>query len=106
MEAAEINFIAGPNNTRFQVVQDKAQNVKAYKLMAAHLDKDGNEVQFDINQESDGTQRLLDIAPGLLDIFSKEKVYVIDELDRSLHPEITTSLLNIFGLFYEIKLFF
>jgi AAA15 family ATPase/GTPase len=64
--------------------------------MTAHLDNEGNEKLFDIDQESDGTQRLLDLAPGLLDIFSGDKVYIIDELDRSLHPDITVSILDAF----------
>lgn len=64
--------------------------------MTAHDSDDGEEVLFDINEESDGTQRLLDIAPGLLDIFSTEKTYIIDELDRSLHADITTSIFKAF----------
>ncbi|AMO56183.1 abortive phage infection protein [Endozoicomonas montiporae] len=88
--------ISGPHNTRYQVVRSTNGVVQTFKLMTSHLNNKGEQVQFDINQESDGTQRLLDIAPGLLDIFSKDKVYIVDEIDRSLHPEITTSLLNHF----------
>lgn len=89
-------LLAGPRNTRYQINKDASGKIKAYKLMTVHIDENGNEVSFDINQESDGTQRLLDIAPGLLDIFTQEKTYIIDELDRSLHSDITTSIFKAF----------
>lgn len=89
-------LIAGPRNERFQISKDKNGDVKVSKLMTSHLNEKGKERLFDLNEESDGTQRLLDIALGLIDVFSEEKVYIIDELDRSLHPDITTSILNSF----------
>lgn len=89
-------LISGPNNTRYQVCKSESGEIKAFKLMTKHIDSDGNTIFFDLNKESDGTQRLLDIAPGLLDIFSQEKTYIIDELDRSLHPDITTSIFKAF----------
>lgn len=89
-------LLAGPNNTRYQICKSDTGDIRAFKLMTAHINSNGKDVLFDINQESDGTQRLLDIAPGLLDIFSTEKTYVIDELDRSLHPDITTSIFKAF----------
>lgn len=89
-------ILAAPHNTRYQIRKTKDGEIEAYKLMTAHDNDAGEEVLFDINQESDGTQRLLDIAPGLLDIFSTEKTYIIDELDRSLHPDITTSIFKAF----------
>lgn len=51
---------------------------------------------FQFGDESDGTQRLFDFMDIL---FSKEKnrVYVIDELDRSLHPLLTRHLVKLFN---------
>lgn len=89
-------LLAGPHNTRYQLCKNESGEVKAFKLMTSHQNNEGGETFFEINQESDGTQRLLDIVPGLLDIFSHEKIYIIDEIDRSLHPEITSSILNSF----------
>ena len=67
--------------------------------MTSHKNHQGDSVDFDVNQESDGSQRILDIAPGLLELFSQDKVYVIDEIDRSLHSEITIAVesLSIFN---------
>ena len=57
----------------------------------------GRGVQFDIDDESDGTQRLLDLLPMLF--FTKENsysIYFVDEIDRSLHTKLSQYLLNEF----------
>ena len=51
---------------------------------------------FDLNEESDGTIRLLDFIPAFQDITSKEKVYIIDEIERSIHPLLIKELINKF----------
>ena len=95
LEDNEVIFITTHEN-RFQIVRNKQGEIVAHKLMASHIDSDGDEVLFDLTQESDGTQRLLDLAPGLIELMHKDYVYVIDELDRSLHPDITTTLVSSF----------
>lgn len=81
---------------RYQIMKNEHGEISAHKLMSVHLNSTGNEVLLDLTQESDGTQRLLDIAPGLIDLLNKERVYVIDEVERSLHTDITTALLENF----------
>jgi AAA15 family ATPase/GTPase len=67
----------------------------AKKLMAAHTDVNGKDVVFEMNRESDGSLRAIDLLPAFIDLLSsKKKVYVIDELDRSLHSRLTRSLLE------------
>ncbi len=51
-----------------------------------HRASDGREVAFATKDESDGTHRIMHLAPALLELKSGEKVYVVDEFDRSLHP--------------------
>jgi AAA15 family ATPase/GTPase len=89
-------LLAVPPNTRYQFCKESSGEIKAYKLMTVHINDEGEETLFDLNQESDGTLRLLDIAPGLLEIFSRDKTYIIDEIDRSLHPDMTTSIFKAF----------
>lgn len=96
LSSHETAILSGHKGVRYLVALDEQEQAVAYKLMTAHKDSDGDEVLFEVNQESDGTQRLLDIAPGLLDLMAENKVYVIDELDRSLHAEITTRLVSSF----------
>jgi hypothetical protein len=72
----------------------------AQKIMTGHgiQTEEGNEdtVYLEVFEESDGTQRLFDILPGLMDLLDGEKVFIIDELDRSLHPHLTRNILALF----------
>lgn len=56
------------------------------RLKTIHQGKDGSQVTFDFEDESSGTQRLVEILPILADLGITERVYVVDELDRKLHP--------------------
>jgi len=56
-------------------------------IVANHLDDNGNEVEFGIKLESDGTQRLIDYIPAIYGIIEEECVYLIDEIERSIHPK-------------------
>lgn len=56
------------------------------QLVAIHKTIDGNIVEFSLVDESDGTRRLIDYIPLLFDIINSDSVYVVDEIERSLHP--------------------
>jgi len=49
---------------------------------------------FELKEESDGTQRIFDFVPMLQEAKSKEDTYVIDEIDRSLHPALVRALVS------------
>lgn len=54
-------------------------------------------VEFDLEDESDGTQRLLDLLPMLFAMDKKAtNIYIVDEIDRSLHTRLSKYLLNLF----------
>ncbi|GGH65015.1 transporter [Paenibacillus silvae] len=61
-----------------------------------HGEKSFSDFEFD--EESDGTRRLFDLL-DLLISNEKNKVYVIDELERSLHPKLTYKFIE---LFFEV----
>ncbi len=57
----------------------------------------GRDVPFFLYEESDGTQRLLHLAGLLYDGgVDKGRTVVVDELERSLHPLLTRSLVKAF----------
>lgn len=66
-----------------------------YEIKFEHT-LNGKNYNFDKENESDGTQRLLDLLPILFDIENKSKMYFIDELDRSLHTLLTKNILSNF----------
>lgn len=74
----------------------KDGKVIAEKLVTYHKSIDGSEIPFEIFQESDGTQRVIDLLPAILEIsrLDSRQIYVIDELDRSMHTHLTRKLIE------------
>lgn len=86
----------GPEDKRYLLEIDNGE-IKANKLMLRHQMSDSDkEILFDMSEESDGTRRLMDLFPGIANLESKEKVFVVDELDRSLHPVLSRELIKLF----------
>ena len=81
-----VRLLTEPMFERFMVAR-KNGNLIAKKLIAYHSTTDGSEVKFEMRQESDGSRRVIDILPAFLSLASdgSKKVYVIDEVERSLH---------------------
>jgi len=98
-EGMTARLIAEPANDRFLVSRQHGE-LKAKKLVSFHKDSQGHNIKFDMQNESDGTQRSIDLLPAFLEISApaNDKVYVIDELDRSLHTLLTRRLLDGFLL--------
>lgn len=64
------------------------------KLVAYHIGEDGK-VEYDLDDESDGTLRLLDFFPALyLILISDTASIIIDEIDRSIHPALLKQVLR------------
>lgn len=56
---------------------------------------EGKNVYFSLQEESDGTARLLDLIEILFKV-SSNNIYVIDEIDRCLHPALTAQVIKLF----------
>lgn len=67
------------------------------KLQIEHIGKNKITAQFGMDEESDGTVRLLDFVPAFQDIATKSKVYIIDEIERSIHPLLIKELVGKFS---------
>lgn len=61
-----------------------------------HIDSQGNEVEFDFEEESEGTKRLSCLLGMLLFALEHGNVVIIDELALSLHPLLTSELVKLF----------
>jgi uncharacterized protein len=70
------------------------EEVIAKKIVTSHLNNKGNPVDFTIEMESDGTRRLIDYLPALDRIINEERVYLIDEIERSIHPVLIKEIIN------------
>jgi AAA15 family ATPase/GTPase len=68
------------------------------QLKLEHIGKDNISAQFDLDEESDGTIRLLDFIPAFQDIVKNSRVFIIDEIERSIHPLLIKELVQKFSL--------
>lgn len=74
----------------------KDQAPEMLSLKTSHLASNGKPVEFETDEESDGTRRVMHLAPALLDLQRSETTYVVDELDRSLHPHLSKFFIEAF----------
>ena len=90
LNKAEQNSMAMIQNlggTRFLIFKDEEGQIKLIQLRTRHRSEDGEFIDFSIEEESDGTQRLINLIPALFILKQEEeKVIFLDELDRRLHP--------------------
>ena len=56
----------------------------------------GDRTKFEMDQESTGSLRLIQLLPALYPLYwdDSRKVYIVDELDRSLHTLLTNELIE------------
>lgn len=64
------------------------------RLITKHKSISGLLEKFDLNEESDGTLRLLDLLPTFEFILQNDYVFFIDEIGRSIHPSLLKELIN------------
>lgn len=76
--------------------KDETDKLMVLNLSPVRLDKENSEVKFEISEESDGTQRLIDLFPMLIHLSRGNAVYVIDEIERSLHSLLMKKLFDYF----------
>jgi len=69
--------------------EDDSGHPVQLRLKTQHQGRNGIIENFDFGEESSGTQRLMEILPILIDVKNHEKIYIVDELDRKLHPLLT-----------------
>jgi AAA15 family ATPase/GTPase len=67
-----------------------------YKVGAVHCHQPGQAEVLDLSEESDGTRRLLDLTPALFRLQNTPAVFCIDEIDRSLHPQLVRKYVEFF----------
>lgn len=88
-------ILRSPDGARFRVFPKEGE-LMARRIVTFRETKEGGKVPFETSDESDGTLRLFDLSPVFHDLDTPgcRRVYVIDELDRSMHTQLTTALLE------------
>lgn len=75
--------------------QENVEEQRTYQTLAT-VHRCESHALLDINEESDGTQKVFHLATPFFRAMEKGKILVIDELDTQLHPLLLEMLLEIF----------
>ena len=75
-------------------VMEENDKIFAKRIFTEHLDKEGHKVFFPFGWESDGTKRLLEYTPLINGVINAEVVFVVDEIERSIHPMMIKALIK------------
>jgi AAA15 family ATPase/GTPase len=82
-------FLSNPQDDKYYVISKvDSLNVQAKLLKTKHKVIGGGYELFDLKDESDGTRRIMDLIPLVIDFFGGGNVFVVDEIERSLHPNL------------------
>lgn len=63
----------------------------------AHKNNNGDLIYFNLENESDGTKHLFGMLGLILNIIKNNNILVFDEIEKSLHPELTKFLVELFN---------
>lgn len=94
-KSENVRSILGINNYTY-VLSREGSGLKFQQLKTKHLTNEGKGVLFDTKDESDGTNRIIDLIPLLIDLIEGNNVFIIDEMERSLHPNLIYDIFDLF----------
>lgn len=83
------------SSVTLSVNPDKPAEVIRRNIFTQHALNNEN-FHIPLDEESDGTRRILELLPALYHMQKGCGVFLIDELDRSLHPELSRAFLKFF----------
>lgn len=83
-----------PEQLKELIAGDKDRQI--VQIQTVHKRGDGEAVVFDLNDESDGTQKLFAFAGPWIDVLSHGYVLFVDELHDNLHPRLVQFLVQLF----------
>ncbi|QNX10146.1 ATP-binding protein [Acinetobacter seifertii] len=83
-----------PEDFKRHILKSQHEVLNAYFV---HLDELGNQVLINVEDESEGTQKLFEFAAPLFDVIFKGFTFIVDELNKSLHSDLVRFLVKIFN---------
>lgn len=96
-EDTTLRLWSEPSKERFSITR-KNDELIAKKLVTYHHREDGEMAKFEMRNESDGSVRVIDLLPVFLKLSdtNSAKVFIVDEIDRSLHTLLTRRLIEFY----------
>ncbi|MFO6421790.1 AAA family ATPase [Motilimonas sp. KMU-193] len=84
-----------PSELKEQIAEKLSGEV-LYETKFVRNDEDGNPVTFEMDEESDGTNRFFSFAGPWLDALKCGKTLFVDELNSNLHPLLVKHMVQLF----------
>ena len=89
------NYAITFSDDNVDIKKNQRGKIESLKIFTYH--KISPKIPFDFDQEeSSGTKKLFYIMLSILDIIKNDKIFLIDEIGESLHPEIIDYIFNLF----------
>jgi uncharacterized protein len=86
----------GIDNTKYEYVHIGKDMIVETEIKSYHINADGDEVEFEFREESEGTRRLACLLGVILSVLHTGHVLIIDEMENSLHPLLLIELIRMF----------
>ena len=96
VEEDRIGILEIGENREIVIEKTGCHRYRLLSIKSVHRHETSEETLFDLTEESDGTRRLLHLLPALHQLHSQGGVFVIDEVERSMHPLLVRKFLQFF----------
>lgn len=84
-----------PESIKKKILED-LKDKELYEIKTIHRTSSGEEIEFDFDEESDGTRKFFSFAGPWLDVLKNGYVLFVDELHDNLHPKLVRFLIELF----------
>ena len=91
------NLPQGMSDNVKQVIIKEMEGKELYTTITVHQSAEGETIEFDLEEESDGTRKIYALAGPFLDSLERGHVVFIDELPDNLHPALVKFLVGLFN---------
>ena len=97
LSEGETHVIALKGGHQLLIEKREGTKLRFRRMKSRHLTSGGTTITLPFSEESDGTQRLTHLLPALhFTAQDAPMVFVIDEIDRSLHPLLAKGFVRAF----------
>ncbi|MDR0868328.1 MAG: ATP-binding protein [Planctomycetota bacterium] len=95
----KVSAVQFQNNKIVSCIEENEHKQKVLKrLLFNMVGMDGFSADLESEIQSDGTTRVIHLLPALFNLKSHQLVYVIDEIENSIHPNLIVSLIKHFSM--------
>lgn len=85
-----------PDNIKQTLIKEM-EGQELYTIKTVHQSAEGETIEFDLEEESNGTRKVFSLAGPFLDSLDNGYIVFIDELGGSLHPELVKFMVGLFN---------